>query len=52
MRGLFDTTRSEDSNRIGDYIVRGSPNLRGPGFGITRSLPTVLVGEPIYRFRF
>jgi hypothetical protein len=26
--------------------------LEGLDFGITRSLPTVLVGEPIYRFRF
>ncbi len=26
--------------------------LQGLDFGITRSLPTVLVGEPIYRFRF
>jgi hypothetical protein len=26
--------------------------LEGLDFGITRSLPTVLVGEPVYRFRF
>jgi hypothetical protein len=25
--------------------------LEGLDFGITRSLPTVLVGEPVYRFR-
>jgi hypothetical protein len=27
-------------------------SLKGLDFGITRSLPTVLVGEPIYRFAF
>ena len=26
--------------------------LEGLDFGITRSLPIVLVGEPVYRFRF